>query len=187
MLKFVRFPSYLSLITVAVHIFVYNCVYLHHYTRAGRYVAYMPYTKICSTCDVVNGCTANMKYKCHINILSHQPVIGSGVSLLSLSSNALSQHTAHSPAHPENSPGTCVFCISSRGKRGQREPGDSAKCCCCSFCVYLLLVKFSSLLHCFVSDIHFTAAVQGNFSSVRLIKDDLILSCKRRGLTLLRF
>ncbi len=43
-------------------------------------------------------------------------------SLPSLSSNALSQHTAHSSAHPENSPGTCVFCVSKqREERAERH------------------------------------------------------------------
>ncbi len=113
---------------------------------------------------------------CHFAIVT--------ISLLLLSSNALSQHTVHSPAHPENSPHTCMFCTSSRGKIGQGETADSRKCCCCSLRVYLSFVKLSSLMHCFLSAIHFTAAVQGNFSIVGLIKDDLILSYKGRELTL---
>ncbi len=106
--------------------------------------------------------------------------------LLSLSSNALSQHTAHYPAHPENSSGACVFGVSSRERRGQRETRDSMKCCCCSLCIYLLFVRLSSLVHRFVSPIHFTAAVQRSVSAVGLISDDLISSCKGRELTLQR-
>ncbi len=103
-----------------------------------------------------------------------------------LSSSALSQHTAHSPAHPENSPRACLFCISSRGKSGQSETRDGAKCCSCSLHLYLLFVKLSLLMHCFVSVIAFTAAVQRCLSVVGLIQDDLISSCKGRELTLQR-
>ncbi len=46
----------------------------------------------------------------------------------------------------------------------------------------LIIFKFC-LLHRFVFAIHFTAAVQHNFSAVGLIKDDLILSCKGSKLT----
>ncbi len=67
-----------------------------------------------------------------------------------------------------------------------RETRDSTKCYCCSLCVYLLFVKLCLLVHRFVSAIHFTAAVQHNLSAVRLIKDDLTLSCKGRELTLQR-
>ncbi len=47
-------------------------------------------------------------------------------------------------------------------------------------------MKLSSLVRRFVSSIHFAAAVQRNFSAVALIKDDLILVCKGRELTLQR-
>ncbi len=118
---------------------------------------------------VVSSYSANIKYK--LSPKCFEPSIGSGVS-------ALSQHTAHSLAHPDNSPGTHMFCVSSRG-----QSRDSVKCCCCSLRVYLLFGKFSFLMHRFVSAIHFTAAVQCNFSAVGLIKDYLILSCKGRELT----
>ncbi len=164
MLKFVWFPSHLSLITVAVHIFVYICVYLHHYTRAGRYVAYMPYSKICSTCDVVNGCTADMKYSCHINILSHQPVIGSGVLLLSLSSNALSQHTAdpHPPIQKTLLAHACFVSVA-EGREARERPETVRSVaaahsvftyqyllsfphyCTASFLIFTLLLLFSAI------------------------------------------
>ncbi len=87
--------------------------------------------------------------------MSRQPVIGSGVWLLWLSSNTLS----------------CVCCVSSSG-----NSGDST----------VTTVKFSLLVLRFVSVIHFPAAAQRDSSVVRLIKDDLILWCKGRELTLLR-
>ncbi len=52
--------------------------------------------------------------------------------------------------------------------------------------VFTYFIKLSFPEHRFVSAIHFPAAVHHNFSTVGLIKDDLILSCKGRKPTLQR-
>ncbi len=63
------------------------------FTRDGRHHI---------VCDIPRRKLPRMRI-CHSAIIT----INVSWSLLSLSSNALSQHTAHSPAHPENSPHTC--------------------------------------------------------------------------------
>ncbi len=50
----------------------------------------------------------------------------------------------------------------------------------------LFICESSSLVHRFVSAVHFPAAAQRDFSAVGLMKDDLILWCEGRELTLPR-